>query len=487
MTTTTESPAAPPQPHVDPATVPGWPRVLARLSADGAGVIHVDDEEHRLHSPDLAAARSKTVALVRLLVATPLARPVRVDTEEPDGAWQVIVHPDGVVQPAEDAPVPTATRVLPPALPATPTSPRPATMLAVRAADPLAPTDSTRSTKPTGATESTTTTESTDTLASVGMPSVPVTAVPPRLSDLIAQQPPAPPAPATWGWRHRLGQLSGGLMAPGPGPREQAHRAAVTAVQRTFNGARTVVVVNPKGGAHKTTAALMLAATFGLHRGGYTLAWDNNETRGTMGWRAQQAGHQRTVVDLLSALPAIAARGQARVGDIDPFMRPQHWGHFDVLASDEDAASSAAVDAAAFAQLHEQLAAFYRVMVIDTGNNIRASNWQAALAAADQLVIVSTVREDTSKTAAWLADALAETGHEHLVRQAVTVLTAPSRASDVALEQRLHAHFARLTRAVVSVPHDPTLVAGGPIDFARLSPATREAWLRAAAEVAVGL
>jgi len=67
------------------------------------------------------------------------------------------------------------------------------------------------------------------------------------------------------------------------------------------------------------------------------------------------------------------------------------------------------------------------------------------------------------------------------------VLTAPSRASDVDLEQRLRGHFARLTRAVVSVPHDPTLVAGGPIDLARLSPATREAWLRAAAEVAVGL
>ena len=76
---------------------------------------------------------------------------------------------------------------------------------------------------------------------------------------------------------------------------------------------------------------------------------------------------------------------------------------------------------------------------------------------------------------------------EALVRQAVTVLTGPSRASDVNLEQRLHAHFARLTRSVVSIPHDPTLVAGGRIDFARLSPATREAWLRAAAEVAAGL
>jgi len=467
MTTTTDSPAAAPRAHVDPSAVPGWPRVLARLSEQGRGVVQVDADEHRLEAEDIAAARSKAVALVRVLVAAPLGRPVRVDTEEPDGAWQVIVHPDGVVQPAEDDPSPTATRPQPAAVGQAPT---PTAAVEPPCAPPRQPT----------------TPAPTDPQVA-SPPEASSAAAPPRLTDLIAQQPPAPPAPATWGWRHHLAALSGGLMTPGPGPREQAHRAAVAAVQRTFDDARTVVVVNPKGGAHKTTAALMLAATFGLHRGGSTLAWDNNETRGTMGWRAQQAGHQRTVVDLLHALPGIAARGQARVGDIDPFVRAQPWGHFDVLASDEDAASSAAIDAAAFAQLHAQLTAFYRVTVIDTGNNIRALNWRAALAAADQLVIVSTVREDTSKTAAWLADALAETGHERLVRQAVTVLTAPSRASDGDLEQRLRGHFARLTRSVVSVPHDPALVAGGSIDYARLSRATRAAWLQAAAEVASGL
>ena len=72
------------------------------------------------------------------------------------------------------------------------------------------------------------------------------------------------------------------------------------------------------------------------------------------------------------------------------------------------------------------LSRFYRVLVIDTGNNMRASNWQAAVAAADQIVVVSTVREDTAQSAAWALDALRATGHDEAVRRAVTVLSAPA-------------------------------------------------------------
>lgn len=87
-----------------------------------------------------------------------------------------------------------------------------------------------------------------------------------------------------------------------------------------------------------------------------------------------------------------------------------------MLASDEDAASAASIDADAFNRLHRTLARFYRVLVIDTGNNMRASNWQAAVAAADQLVIVSTIREDTAQSAAWLIDALHATGQQDVRR-----------------------------------------------------------------------
>jgi MinD-like ATPase involved in chromosome partitioning or flagellar assembly len=309
----------------------------------------------------------------------------------------------------------------------------------------------------------------------------------PTLSDLLAARPQPPAGPAEHGWRGTLRRVTGGLVKLPPGPAEQAHRSSVARVQRSLEGPRTVVVMNPKGGAHKTTATLLLAASFGQHRGGYTLAWDNNETRGTLGWRSQQALHHNTAVNLLQDLERFADRGAARIGDLDNYVRSQGSAQFDVLASDEDAASAASIDAFAFRSLHRTLSRFYRVMVVDTGNNMRASNWQAAVEAADQVVVVSTVREDTAQSAAWAIDALRATGHEDVVRRAVTVLSAPAPQRDEALAARLHDHFGQLTRAVLDVPYDPSLVGGTPLDLARLQRRTREAWLHVAAAVADGL
>ncbi|WP_372595321.1 MinD/ParA family protein, partial [Actinotalea sp.] len=309
----------------------------------------------------------------------------------------------------------------------------------------------------------------------------------PTLSDLLAARPDPTEGPAQLGWQGALRRMSGGLLRLRPGPSEQAHREAVGAVQRPLDGPRTIVVINPKGGAHKTTGTLLLAAAFGQHRGGYTLAWDNNETRGTLGWRSMPSTHQRTAVDLLQDLDRFTEGGAARVGDLDGYVRSQGSAQFDVLASDEDAASAASVDAFAFRALHRTLSRFYRVMIVDTGNNMRASNWQAAIDAADQVVIVSTVREDTAQSAAWAVDALRATGHADAVRTAVTVLSDPAPQRDAALAARLHEHFGRLTRAVVDVPYDASLVGGSPLQVERLDRRTREAWLRVAAVVAEGL
>ncbi|SDT81380.1 MinD/ParA family ATP-binding protein [Actinoplanes derwentensis] len=309
----------------------------------------------------------------------------------------------------------------------------------------------------------------------------------PTLDDLLADRPAPPTGPAKTGWRATVRRATGGLVAPGPGPAEMRHRLAIQSVQRSLRGPKTVVVVNPKGGAHKTTATLLLSATFGVHRGGYVLAWDNNETRGTLGWRAAPARHVNTAVDLLADLDRFDEVRSARVGDLDNYVRSQGDAQFDVLASDENAASAASIDADAFRRLHRTLSRFYRILCIDTGNNMRASNWEAAIDIADQLVIVSTIREDTSQSAAWLADALRANGRETLVENAVTVLAAPTRTPDPALRDRLHRHFGKLTRAVLDVPHDQALVAGGPVSFDALTPASRTAWLQVTAAIADGL
>ncbi|MBC7442707.1 MAG: chromosome partitioning protein [Ramlibacter sp.] len=309
----------------------------------------------------------------------------------------------------------------------------------------------------------------------------------PNLADFMNSRPPLVAGPAVLGWQGTVRRVTGGLVSPAPGNGEMSHRAAVSAVQRSLIGPRTIVVLNPKGGAHKTTATLLIAATFGIHRGGYTLAWDNNETMGTLGVRAQTAAHTNTAVDLLRDLDNFAYSSSARVGDLDNYVRNQGEARFDALASDLDPAGAASIDDVAFGKLHAALSRFYRVLIIDTGNNMRASNWEAAVETADQLVVVSTIREDTAYGAASLLDGLRQKGHADKVAQAVTILASPAKTADRHLSSRLHDHFSQLTRAVVDVPYDTALVAGGSLNIDALAPRTREAWLLATAAIAEGL
>ncbi|SJM71456.1 hypothetical protein [Gulosibacter sp. 10] len=309
----------------------------------------------------------------------------------------------------------------------------------------------------------------------------------PTLDDFLSAKSKAQKRPAEQGWRAGIRRASGGLIKLGPGKRERTIRDEMASIQKVFDGTRTIVVMNPKGGAHKTTATLMIAAAFGSLRGGYTLAWDNNETRGTLGWRSRPGTTANTAVDLLRELPRFEISGGATISDIDRYVRNQGDAKFDVLASDDDAASAAIIDDDAFSRLHRVLSRFYRIMVIDTGNNMRASNWEAALDVADQLVIVSTAREDTAASAAWLADGLRERGYGDKLASAVTVLSSPSSKEDPELTKKLHSHFHQLTRAVVSVPYDQEFVGGGELNIPNLRPETREAWRHAAATIARGL
>jgi putative peptide zinc metalloprotease protein len=451
---------------IDLDAVPVWPHVAATVRPDGTAAVTIDGTSHRLSAADIPAARAAVIAFIATEAAAKVGRPVRVDTFDPEGEWTLVVDADGSVTETNETPQQQRRHT-------EPSHTEPATTIKTASTEPPA------SVAPA--------TAEALTAGPIAVPPSASHSRLPTLTDLLATRPTAPTGPAEWGWQSVVRRLSGGVISPVPGQHELRHRQAVTSVQRSLDGPKTVVVVNPKGGAHKTTAALLIAATFGINRGGYTLAWDNNETRGTLGWRATPARHANTAVDLLHDLERFTDLRNSRVGDLDNYVRNQGSEQFDVLASDEDAASAASIDATAFGALHRTLERFYRVIVVDTGNNMRASNWQAAVNAADQLVIISTVREDTAQSAAWLIDALRVSGNEAAVQKAVTVLSAPSRDPEVELRNRLHGHFGQLTRTVMDVPHDPALVAGGPLSYAALTAASREAWLQVTAAVAEGL
>ena len=290
---------------------------------------------------------------------------------------------------------------------------------------------------------------------------------------------------ATTGVRGVARRGSFGLVRLRPNQREQEGRINLAAVRRSFGGLRQITVVNPKGGAGKTVATLMLGLTFGQTRGGFVLTWDNNETQGTLGMRAQPDSHARTVRDLLRDLDRFTD-GHGRVGELAAYVREQEGAAFDVLASDEAATAGEMLTARAFRDIRDVVGRFYKLILVDTGNNVRAENWQAAVDATDQLVITMSARNDSAETAARLLDHLEQTGRRELVRRAVTVVTLPPHRKDVN-PRAIERHFDQRCRVVLRVPYDRHLDSGAPVRYPALSPESRRAWLRVAAAVADGL
>jgi MinD-like ATPase involved in chromosome partitioning or flagellar assembly len=290
---------------------------------------------------------------------------------------------------------------------------------------------------------------------------------------------------ASQGPRAFVRAATAGLIKMGPGRREQEWKNDIEKVRRNFGGLRQVTVVNPKGGAGKTVAVLLLAMTFGQNRGGYVLAWDNNETQGTLGMRAQQDFHSRTVRDMMRDLHLFRG-AQGRVGDLSQYVRAQGEGMFDVLASDESATAGEMLTASAFGEIREIVSRFYKLIFVDTGNNVRAHNWHAALEATDQLVVTMSARNDSAETAARMLDHLEQAGLQKKVRQAISVVTMPPTRKDIDLPA-IKAHFGARTRQVITAPYEKLIDSGEPLRYGQLSSATKEAWLKIAAAVAEGL
>ena len=270
------------------------------------------------------------------------------------------------------------------------------------------------------------------------------------------------------GWQGRLRRASGGLIKPQPSAQELADRKDAHDIQRTFSRPMTVVVVQPKGGAGKTPTTIGLASALGAYRGGYVVGWDDNETRGTLAVRVDNTDRQRTTVwDLLRDLPTFE-RTDARVGDLSHYVRSQGAAQFDALVSDDSPGNMAQIGESEFQRIHAVLQRFYRQIVIDTGNNVRSPNWQAAVNAADQIVVVSTYQRDVGYSGSWVLDHLIETGRAELASSAITVLTAADPRQDPAVRSELISHFRQRTRAVVEIPYDPLVALGGPIEWNRL-------------------
>jgi MinD-like ATPase involved in chromosome partitioning or flagellar assembly len=278
-----------------------------------------------------------------------------------------------------------------------------------------------------------------------------------------------------------------GLRVP-PSDGEREERAAVHAVSQHWPGPRTISVVNGKGGAGKTPTTALLAAVFARHGGAGVLAWDNNQTRGTLGWRTEQGPHEATLHELLPAATRLLGPS-AQAADLARFVHHQPRDRYDVLRSKPaDLRDTHRLDPADVDAIHALATKYYRLVVIDSGNDESDPLWLRMIDHTDQLVVATTTGQDHAEAAALLIEALrARDDHSaRLAASAVVVVTQADRNATARTVGHIVAGFTGLAPQTLVIPHDPAMV-DGLLSYTALRPATRRAWLTAASAVAARL
>ncbi len=291
--------------------------------------------------------------------------------------------------------------------------------------------------------------------------------------------------PATRGFRGAMTRM-GLRMAPSAD--ERAERADQMAVAEHWPGPRTIAVVNGKGGSGKTPTTILTAAVFARFGGAGVLAWDNNQTRGTLGWRTEQGPHEATLHDMLEESDHLLSN-DAQAADVAQYVHHQRQDRFDVLRSQPIAlAEEQRVSAKDVDRIHAVAARYYRLIVMDSGNDESDPLWRRMIDRTDQLVVATTTRDEHAEAGALLLDALAERDERsaQLAANAVTVVNQADQKAPMAEVKRVVDGYRQLTRDVVHVPFDPAMI-DGHLHYSALRPATQRAWLAATAAIARGL
>ena len=289
--------------------------------------------------------------------------------------------------------------------------------------------------------------------------------------------------PKPTGWRAVAGRL--GLKVQASQTQCQQWEDERT-VSQHWPGPRTIAVLNGKGGAGKTPTSILLASNFARLGSGSVVAADGNVTRGTLGWRTEQGPHNATILDMVPQTEALMDPS-ARNGDVAAYTHHQTIDQFDVLRSNplllstEQKLSPKELDG-----IQQVLTRYYRMIIWDTGNDEGDSLWLRIVSHADQIVIATTTRTDHAEAGRLLLQGLSGRDERSaaLAANAVVVISQADREEPPATS--LVDGFAGIAREVVTIPYDRAMREQW-LRSDKLAPATRAAWLHAAAAVARGL
>lgn len=280
------------------------------------------------------------------------------------------------------------------------------------------------------------------------------------------------------GWRRLVVVLSKGRLNPGPSAQQRRQERFHGRIRRPVEGSKRIAVVSRKGGVGKTTLVLGLGHTLASLRHDRTVAIDANPDAGTLGHRMPTLGGG-TITDMVRDSDRIRRYSDAHLYTA---LAPSR---LEVVASDDDPSITQAVLDGDYRTAVEVLERHYNLILTDTGTDITHSVMAEVLSSAHQVVIALPPSVDGARAAAQTLDWLQHNGHDDLVRGAVAVING-TRSKSLVDVDRIWAHFAGRVRVVERVPWDAELEAGGQVDLDRLSPATRQAYVRIAAAVMDG-
>lgn len=289
--------------------------------------------------------------------------------------------------------------------------------------------------------------------------------------------------PKPTGWRAVAGRLGFKVQASQAQCQQWEDERTVS---QHWPGPRTIAVLNGKGGAGKTPTSILLASNFARLGSGSVVAADGNVTRGTLGWRTEQGPHNATILDMVPQTEALMDPS-ARNGDVAAYTHHQTIDQFDVLRSNplllstEQKLSPEELDG-----IQQVLTRYYRMIIWDTGNDEGDSLWLRIVSHADQIVVATTTRTDHAEAGRLLLQGLSGRDERSaaLAANAVVVISQADREEPPATS--LVDGFAGIAREVVTIPYDRAMREQW-LRSDKLAPATRAAWLHAAAAVARGL
>lgn len=449
---------------MSPHSVTTWPHIHATMNPDGSAHLTTNGINRDFTPAPPEETRQAIIEAVTE-TAQEFNRSVRLHTTGPDGDWVLIITPTGNIETETGPPAGRKrNKETPPmpVVPASPVDPRPISQLRLQSVD----------TPPTA--------KHVDPTPDPAGSTAP--AVPRRRAEVnTVLYPEQELTPVESGWRSILARV--GIRIK-PSVAELARRDDIAAVSQHWPGLRTVLIASPKGAANKTPTTALLSAAFARRGGAGVVAWDNNETRGTLPWRTEKSSHDATVLDLLKDVEKFKSE-TAQAGMMAHYLHHQAADRYDVLWSDQSIDGDHKISGEEFDKIHAVLGKYYRMLFLDSGNGERDENFIAAVAKADQLVVPVVASKDVLEGAERMLDRLhGQGGHaEKLAQNAIGIVSQRYQGTSVA--EAVETMRSRVKDLVV-VPFDHSLV-DGMIWFDALQPASQKAWEHAAATVARNL